>query len=186
MRSCGHYAGERELLSIIRRIDTDGDARLSFAEFSEFLRGPCPGPIPELIPVRPPSPRPVPIYHSPCRTVYCSPIRGPPPPLPRPCSAPRVRHGSPVRSCHSRRPLHLPEEDALVTAIKDLCSAEREMEAQKTALTLKSDFNLVDCFHIFDINRDGFVDTHELRQGLSAIGVHPTSEDIELFMTRYD
>ena len=38
LRSCGHYATERELLTIIRRIDTDGDARLSYAELSEFLR----------------------------------------------------------------------------------------------------------------------------------------------------
>lgn len=38
LRSCGHYAADRELLSIVRRIDTDGDARLSYAEFSEFLR----------------------------------------------------------------------------------------------------------------------------------------------------
>ena len=55
----------------------------------------------------------------------------------------------------SRRPLHMPEEDALVTSLKDMTAAERELEAQKTALTLKSDFNLVDCFHIFDSNRDG-------------------------------
>lgn len=38
LRSCGHYATERELLTIIRRIDTDGDAALSYAEFSDFLR----------------------------------------------------------------------------------------------------------------------------------------------------
>ena len=38
MRSCGHYATETELLAIIRRIDTDGDAKLSYAEFAEFLR----------------------------------------------------------------------------------------------------------------------------------------------------
>ena len=38
LRSCGHYATETELLAIIRRIDTDGDAKLSYAEFAEFLR----------------------------------------------------------------------------------------------------------------------------------------------------
>ena len=38
LRSCGHYASETELLAIIRRIDTDGDAALSYAEFAEFLR----------------------------------------------------------------------------------------------------------------------------------------------------
>lgn len=38
LESNGHYASERELLAIIRRIDTDGDAKLSYEEFSEFLR----------------------------------------------------------------------------------------------------------------------------------------------------
>jgi len=37
LKNNGHYASERELLSIIRRIDTDGDAKLSYSEFSEFL-----------------------------------------------------------------------------------------------------------------------------------------------------
>jgi Ca2+-binding EF-hand superfamily protein len=194
LRSCGHYAGERELLSIIRRFDTDGDARLSFGEFSEFMRGPGPAPI----------------CHSPVRVVYHSPMRCPEPVLMRPLSEHRVRyvspvrvhcspvrvhcspvrspvrHSSPRRSAGSRRPLHVPEEDALVSSLKNMCAAERELEAAKTALTLKSDFNLVDMFHIFDANRDGLVTAHEIRHGLSGIGVHPTSEDIELFVTRYD
>ena len=38
LRNMGHYATERELVAIIRRIDTDGDARLSLAEFSDYLR----------------------------------------------------------------------------------------------------------------------------------------------------
>jgi len=42
LRSTGHYASERELLSIVRRMDTDGDARLSYAEFSDFIRSSYP------------------------------------------------------------------------------------------------------------------------------------------------
>lgn len=38
LRSCGHYASETELLAIVRRMDTDGDAQLSYSEFSEFIR----------------------------------------------------------------------------------------------------------------------------------------------------
>jgi hypothetical protein len=38
LKQNGHYASEKELLCIIRRIDTDGDAKLSYEEFSEFLR----------------------------------------------------------------------------------------------------------------------------------------------------
>lgn len=38
LKNTGYYATEKELLAIIRRIDTDGDAKLSYSEFSEFLR----------------------------------------------------------------------------------------------------------------------------------------------------
>ena len=39
LKANGHYAVERELLAIIRRVDTDGDAKLSYSEFSDFIRG---------------------------------------------------------------------------------------------------------------------------------------------------
>ena len=37
LKNNGHYASEKEILAIIRRIDTDGDAKLSYSEFTEFL-----------------------------------------------------------------------------------------------------------------------------------------------------
>jgi hypothetical protein len=44
LKNNGHYASEKELLAIIRRIDTDGDAKLSYSEFSEFIRSSEPRP----------------------------------------------------------------------------------------------------------------------------------------------
>lgn len=44
LKAQGHYASERELLAIIRRIDTDGDAKISFTEWAEFLRSCEPAP----------------------------------------------------------------------------------------------------------------------------------------------
>lgn len=32
------YPSDRELLQLVRRIDTDGDAKVSYPEFSEFMR----------------------------------------------------------------------------------------------------------------------------------------------------
>ena len=45
LRNLGHCASELEIMSIIRRIDTDGDAKLSYNEFAEFLMAfkPSPG-----------------------------------------------------------------------------------------------------------------------------------------------
>lgn len=63
---------------------------------------------------------------------------------------------------------------------------ERELEQSKTTMTMKGDFNLFDLFKIFDIDNRGWCSVADLRDGLSAIGVYPTSEELELFMTRYD
>lgn len=55
MRENGHFASETELLAIVRRIDTDGDASVNFREWCEFLR-----PAPVTVPVPAPLPAPLP------------------------------------------------------------------------------------------------------------------------------
>ena len=82
--------------------------------------------------------------------------------------------------------MNLREEDELVHSLRDIIQLERELESNKTSLALKSDFNLTDAFKIFDQSYRGSVTIHDLRDGLSAIGVFPTSEEVELFITRYD
>ena len=37
-RAFGNYLVETEVFAIIRRVDTDGDARLSYEEFADFFR----------------------------------------------------------------------------------------------------------------------------------------------------
>ena len=41
LKASGHCASDGEIHQIIRRIDMDGDAKLSYEEFAEFLRSPC-------------------------------------------------------------------------------------------------------------------------------------------------
>ena len=65
MREHGHFASETELLAIVRRLDTDGDASITFGEWSEFLRTPVasqvlPVPVPDPVPA---PPRPLPSYY---------------------------------------------------------------------------------------------------------------------------
>ena len=38
LRACGYHAADKELQQIIRRIDIDGDAKLSYKEFADFIR----------------------------------------------------------------------------------------------------------------------------------------------------
>lgn len=61
MRDHGHFASETELLAIVRRLDTDGDACINYSEWTEFLRtpAPLPGPLPPPVAL-PPAPLPLP------------------------------------------------------------------------------------------------------------------------------
>lgn len=67
-----------------------------------------------------------------------------------------------------------------------MIAQERDVESGKTSLALKADFNLPDAFHIFDQSHRGMISIPDIRDGLSAIGVYPTNDELELFMTRYD
>lgn len=226
LRSCGTYATERELLTIVRRIDTDGDARLNYSEFAEFLRSANP-PARQVLEEADHAHRSASAekfrrsiaqsssHSSPLKSggdhhrahshgrgaaSFSSPDRH---------SSP-LRESSPSRHTHheshthshahshaethphprmspTRKPLlHLHEENELVNSLRDMIMLERELESNKVSLALKSDFNLTDAFKIFDRDFRGSISIHDLRDGLSAIGVFPTSEEVELFVTRYD
>ena len=197
LRNVGHYASETELLAIVRRIDTDGDANLSYSEFCDFVRSQYP-------PSRPayePPPRP----SSASRGRNSSPLR-PSGSDARCMSAARhsspLRPSSPYRSSSPQRP-PIPEpprypspgrgprlaprdEDEMINGLRNMIQGENDIEREKINCALKPDFNMVDAFNIFDSNRNGVISSFELREGLAAIGVFPTHDEIDLFIKRYD
>lgn len=71
-------------------------------------------------------------------------------------------------------------------SLRDLIRIESEIEAEKTHLANKHDFNLTDAFKIFDQRGYGTIDTYELKDGLNAIGLFPTADEVELWVKRYD
>lgn len=73
-----------------------------------------------------------------------------------------------------------------MNGLRDFISLERELESSKIQMTMKPDFNLHDAFVIFDQCRVGAISQADLRDGLAAIGVFPTSDEVELFFKRYD
>ena len=206
LRSVGHYASETELLAIVRRIDTDGDAMLSYSEFAEFIRSTHP-PVRPSFEVMERAASAERYRRRLLETRHSSPLR--PQTSPRAFSATRhssplrpsspMRHTSPVRtspmpryspprySSPSRQPtLNLRDEDELVNGLRDLIRTENDIEREKTQLAMKPDFNMTDAFKIFDVNYCGHICVTELREGLAAIGVFPTSEELDLFVSRYD
>lgn len=188
LRQNGHFASEMELLAIIRRMDTDGDACLVYSEFADFLRPSSP------------APRSMPVPESPARSSSAfrarntSPLKTSSPGRSFSAQRSRAAYTSPVRASISpsrtsptRQPtLRLHDEDELVHCLKDLCNQEQELENAKIQLAQKHDFNIRDAFEIFDQPRYGTISVYDIQSGLNAIGIYPTLEEVELFVTRYD
>jgi Ca2+-binding EF-hand superfamily protein len=78
------------------------------------------------------------------------------------------------------------EEEQLVKSLKDQISFDRDLEEAKRRLALRSDFNLLDAFKIFDRKGKGFVTMTELERALHEIGLYPTKDELYLFFRRYD
>lgn len=74
----------------------------------------------------------------------------------------------------------------MINGLRDFIALERELETAKVTLTMKPDFNMHDAFVIFDALRHGALSQADLREGLAAIGVFPTANEINLFFQRYD
>jgi len=56
--------------------------------------------------------------------------------------------------------------DEFIKVLKDIIFAEREVESAKIELALKSDFNIVDKFNMFDLRGSGNVTQQDLKDGL--------------------
>ena len=165
LRQNGHFASEMELVAIIRRIDCDGDATVSTSEFAAFMRPGAGGA--SAAPSSPPRGR----ASSANRTSgYTSPLKNTSPARGSSAARSGARGGSPVRG--SPGPRLMPRaEDELISALKDLCNNEQDLENAKVSLSRERDFNLRDAFDIFDNNRSGRISTSELYSGLTSIGV---------------
>lgn len=78
------------------------------------------------------------------------------------------------------------EEENFLNFLKDTISIENEIERSKSDLVLRSDFNVEDAFRIFELDGRGYLSDLDLKYGLNALDLFPTSEEISLFIKRYD
>lgn len=214
MKIAGHYATEREVLAIIRRIDTDGDARLNYSEFSDFLKTQNSSLLKSRSFSSERSARHLTASHtsplknrasyaSPTRArssagfrnsgygasnSFSTPKRGESPLRESRMSPFKTSTMSPGRytSPSRRTALPLSEEDELVRTLREHIQLEKELDNAKTSLVSKHDFNLFDAFRIFDMNSNGYICQHELKMGLNEIGIFAAPEEIDLFIKRYD
>jgi hypothetical protein len=63
---------------------------------------------------------------------------------------------------------------------------ERILEKAKIDLTLRTDFNLIDAFRIFDPEGKGWINPHELKQALTLFHIYANLDELHLYFARYD
>lgn len=81
------------------------------------------------------------------------------------------------------------EQSDLANSFKTIVFIERDIESAKIDLALKSDFNLIDAFRLFDMNANGYITQQDLVDGLQRnldFGECVNQVDIALFFKRFD
>jgi Ca2+-binding EF-hand superfamily protein len=209
LRINGFVATDGEVIAIIRRLDSDGDNKVTLDEFIEGVR--------YAVSISPAATLPISYEeskrpNSPLRRSAASPLRqtesaaalshsrasyGGSGAYVAPSSPSRTATYYPAptrteellsRSSPSRRysPLKSSDENELVRAFKEQIALENELEDAKNRLALQSDFNLPDAFDLLDRHLLGSLTSGDLSDALSSNGVYAVSEDVSLFVKRYD
>lgn len=70
----------------------------------------------------------------------------------------------PMKSANLMQPY---EEDEIARALKEFISIDKDLEAVKQILSLKTDFNLEDSYKIFDVEAKGDINLRELEEGFN-------------------
>ena len=178
LRRNGKIVFEEDIDAVLRRMDIDGDERLSFSEFSDSLR--------PQEPVFPVSPQRSPGRSSPVR--HSSPLRrtGGSPSRTASSSSGFLQADSSMRSTYTRpSPLSASEESELVNIFFQQINLERDLNAAKKDVALCGDFNLLDAFQMFDINDIGYVGVYDMEDTLVELGIRPTREELLLLFKHY-
>ena len=78
-------------------------------------------------------------------------------------------------------------EDLIKGVFKYQIKLDSQLNRVKVDLSRQIDFNLIDAFKIFDVDKKGWVNGNDLLTGLTQkIGVLVTHEDLYHFMKRFD
>jgi Ca2+-binding EF-hand superfamily protein len=78
------------------------------------------------------------------------------------------------------------EEPALARALYEILRAEQDMETLKQSLSLRPDFNIADCYSIFDTQCQGFISRLQFEEVYTIHMLYPSTYDICLLLSRYN
>ncbi len=192
LRQVGHFATDKELLAIIRRLDTDGDAKVNYSEFSEGIRSSYPPSRPSKLELEDrertarsqSASKPSRYSSSPLRSsgAYDTPKKE------LAASSSGFSDARTAERTGSRRksPIKQENEDSFAFSLKRQIDTEHDLERAKERLAVCHDFNLFDAFRVFDRQARGYISFIDLKYGLQDIGIFAPEEDLRLYYKRYD
>lgn len=77
-------------------------------------------------------------------------------------------------------------DDHIFYVFQSQLELEKKIEKAKIQLSLKTDFNLIDAFRIFNESGNGSASIPDLQRGLSELGLDVSNDEVSLFMKRFD
>ena len=77
-------------------------------------------------------------------------------------------------------------DDHIFYVFQSQLELEKKIEKAKIQLSLKTDFNLIDAFRIFNESGNGSASIPDLQKGLSDLGLEVSNDELILFMKRFD
>lgn len=78
------------------------------------------------------------------------------------------------------------EESELVENLKELIDYEWNLENKKEILASWPDFNLTDCFRLFDFSGTGLLSYADIQEAFNLYGVYPSWEESQLILNWFD
>jgi len=78
------------------------------------------------------------------------------------------------------------QEEELARGLYEMMMAETDLETMKRQLALESDFNIQDCYRMFDLSDTGQITRRQFEEVFNLLKLFPTSLEIELTLFRYD
>jgi Ca2+-binding EF-hand superfamily protein len=192
MRELGIPIDESGLDAIIRRLDHDGDERLSYSEFLEAIN-PLGRVAADILPSQ--ARLGSPARNSPLRSTAGSPFRESRLSYAPLSSSLLSKYDSPTRSRYSyisessrvyqSRSLGVFAEGELVNVFTKQIDLDREIERAKQQLALQHDFNLYDAFAMFDPLSKSYIGAYDLEKALNNLRVYASKDEPDLVIKHF-
>ena len=74
----------------------------------------------------------------------------------------------------------------IARVLKEIISIDRDIESIKQMLSLKTDFNLEDCFRLFDVRDHRSLNLRAVEETFTFFQIYPRREELQMLMLHFD